>query len=465
LIQATGALSIPLAITMGSSCRRTAKPSSPASGLGTLDDVEDAATFRPPVPATEPIIRVRVLRLRGPDSPAQGLLIGSEEQWLAVHSVDSVGKGLALSAPLRVTLESRGWAVVDSNGFRPAVNPQLPLVVSIIDAHPGELIRVIDSKEGAKTQRAYPGVLHLVARADTSPPTIASDGAPILTSFDVVNHVPVESYLPGVLAGELFKAWHVETHAAQAVAARSFACTEAAVFAGRRHFDVTNTASSQMYVGGGAHSRAHEAAAMTRGLLLSYQSLVVSGYYSSCCGGVAASAVDAIGSNPVNDVAPLHGRSGSDVCTEAPVFQWTVDQPIETLTRRMIAYGQERRRAALTQMTRLASIEVVASNGNGRPTRMRLVDDRDVALELGAEEFRRAANYSGQGLHPPLSPLKSSNLRASFSRTNVTFDGFGFGHGVGLCQYGAEALAKSGTTHQDILRWYYPNVELVKGYA
>jgi stage II sporulation protein D len=96
---------------------------------------------------------------------------------------------------------------------------------------------------------------------------------------------------------------------------------------------------------------------------------------------------------------------------------------------------------------------------------MRIVDDRDVAAELGAEDFRRAANYSGQGLHPPLNPLKSSHIRASFSRSNVTFDGFGFGHGVGLCQYGAEALAKNNTAHQDILRWYYPNVELVKAYT
>jgi SpoIID/LytB domain protein len=175
--------------------------------------------------------------------------------------------------------------------------------------------------------------------------------------------------------------------------------------------------------------------------------------------------MDAIGSNPVNNVAPLHGRSGSDVCTEASVYKWTVEQPIDLLGRRQIAYGQEKRNRELAGMTRLASIDVSGSNANGRVTRMRIVDERDSAVELSAEEFRRAANYSGQGLHPPQKPLRSSHVRASFTCSTVSFVGYGFGHGVGLCQHGAEILSKSGMQHKDIVRWYYPDVELVKAYG
>jgi SpoIID/LytB domain protein len=463
MIQAAGALALPLVITMGgSSCRRKLKQTVATSD--TADDVENAASFRPPIPTAEPMIRVRVLRVRGADAVRKGLRFGDVGQWMAVHTVDMPGKGVALSGPLHVALEPGGWTIVDSNGFRPAVDPYRPLAISLIDAQKGDLIRV-DELNGEAGIRAYPGVLNLVARQDTQDATVHSDAVPAFTTFDLVNHVPVELYLPGVLAGELYKTWHLETHAAQAVAARSFACTEAAVFASRRHYDVTNTASSQMYIGGGAHDRSQEAVAMTRGLVLAYEGLLVSGYYSSCCGGASASAVDAIGSNPVNNVAPLLGRSGSDVCTEASVFQWSAEQPIDVLTRRIIGYGQERRRSALATLTQLASIDVVAVNANGRPTRMRVVDQRDASAEISAEEFRRAANYTGQGLHPPPKPLKSSNIRASFTSTKVTFDGYGFGHGVGLCQYGAEALAKNGTQHQDILRWYYPSVELAKSYA
>ena len=78
----------------------------------------------------------------------------------------------------------------------------------------------------------------------------------------------------------------VTTHAAQAIAARSFACSEHAQF-GHRHYELTNTASSQVYVGSVKHHRAVEAVAMTRGTVLSYDGLLVPGSYSSCCGGGA----------------------------------------------------------------------------------------------------------------------------------------------------------------------------------
>jgi SpoIID/LytB domain protein len=112
----------------------------------------------------------------------------------------------------------------------------------------------------------------------------------------------------------------------------------------------------------------------------------------------------------------------------------------------------------------LASIDTIAYNSNGRPTRIRVIDERDASVELSAENLRRAANYSGQDLNPPHKPLRSSHVRASFNRSTVSFEGYGFGHGVGLCQHGTEIHAKAGLTHRDILRWYYPGVELVGAY-
>ena len=84
---------------------------------------------------------------------------------------------------------------------------------------------------------------------------------------------------------------------------------------------------------------------------------------------------------------------------------------------------------------------------------------------LTAEDFRRAANYCGQGLNPPEKPLRSSNFKASIVENVITFDGFGLGHGVGLCQYGAEAQARNGKSHPEILNWYYPGADLVQAYG
>ena len=457
LTQVAGAVAAPLLLT---ACKRgSGSGADESASIGEdldLDEVPEAASFRPPLPASEPLIRVRVMKVR---SAGVSLRIGSADQWLRVHRAQTVGKGVALSGPLQVAMEASGWAITDGKGFRAAVDGREPIEISPMLDDPAALLEVQEAEHpSAQSEpRRYPGTLRLMSRHDLEPASSRS--------FDLINDVPLETYLPGVLAGELYKTWQLQTFAAQAVAARSFACTEIAVFAGKRHYDVTNTASSQMYIGNVTDSRAHEAVALTRGMTLAYDGLLVSGYYSSCCGGVAASATDAIGSNPVNDVPPLVGRSEPDVCSNTPYYQWKVDQPIEVLSRRLVGFGKDRKKKDLISLSRLEAIDIIAANPHGRPTRMRVMDDRQTAVEMTAENFRRAANFSGQGLNPPDKPLRSSFFRSVVNRNTVTFDGFGFGHGVGLCQYGAEALAKAGKPYYEIVQWYYPGVELVQAYG
>ncbi len=434
-----------------------------------LDDVGVLATFRPPLPSSEPVIRVRVLRTREPStSPWR---IGREGQWLLAYFADpnssagSARKSLGMPGPIQVEMTARGWSIVDGRGFVAAVGPRdtIEFVVP-----PDESDEVIAVARDAGDERRYRGTIRMLSRHDLDEIDLKTSAVTRrLNGFDVINDVPLETYLPGVLAGELYASWKPETFAAQAVAARSFACTEAAIFNGRRHFDVSNTASSQMYLGEVRHDRAHEAVAITRGKVLAYDNLLVSGYYSSCCGGTAASAADAIGSNPVNNVPPLHGRSGSDVCVDAPVYRWTIEQPVEQLARRIAGYARDRGLNEFDGLQRVRSIDISAVNVHGRPTRMAITDQAANRVEMTAEDFRRAANFSDptSAIKPPEKELRSSNVRASITGARALFEGFGFGHGVGLCQYGAEALARGGMAHEDIVRWYYPQVELVTAYA
>ncbi len=432
-----------------------------------LDDVGQLATFRPPLPSAEPITRVRVLRVRELKRPP--LRVGAQGQWLMAHESSGAerdARGLALQGPLQIDMTDRGWSIVDGQGFRASVHAYDTIeFVPLTDDAQG-VITIVSG--GANDARQYRGTLRLVSRHDLDE---IDQRTGLVKSpsraFDVVNDVPLESYLPGVLAGELYASWKPETFAAQAVAARSFACTEAAIFAGRRHYDVANTAASQMYLGNVEHDRAHEAVLATRGKVLAFGGLLVSGYYSSCCGGLAANATDAIGSNPVNNVPPLRGRSGSDVCIDAPVYKWKIEQPVESLARRIAGYARERGLSELENLQRLAAIDVAAVNPNGRPTRIMVMDAQQDRVEMSAEDFRRAANFASPdgAIKPPEKDLRSSNLHASIVGATAIFDGYGFGHGVGLCQHGSEALARSGMSHDDIVRWYYPEVDISRAYA
>jgi len=85
-------------------------------------------------------------------------------------------------------------------------------------------------------------------------------------------------------------------------------------------------------------------------------------------------------------------------------------------------------------------------------------------VELSAEHLRAAANFSGASLKEPRQRLWSSHVSVTIRKDVAGFAGRGFGHGVGMCQYGAESLARAGTDHHDILEWYYPGADIVKAY-
>jgi len=400
-----------------------------------------APRWRPALPATEPLMRVRVLRTGGPGAQT---LIGTTTQWIGLETASTESTETVLRGPVVVRLGSTSWSVIDANGLRAKVDAFEPFeMVSLSE----------DDRDLVVGKRVYPGRLRLVARGDES-----RDG------FDVISLVPMETYLPGVVSAELFSHWLTPTRAAQAIAARSFAASEHAWFGGRREWDVTGTAHSQVYSGRVDHAQSHEAVEATRGVVLGYDGKLVPGYYSSCCGGTAARAIDAIGSSAVNDVPPLAGRAGEDVCIEAKIARWTIDRPLGQLTRRFAAWGRYRGRQDVTDLNEIAAIEVLRQNEHGRPTRYSVTDVAGQQVEMSAGHLRAAANFSGASLKEPRQRLWSSHVSVTIRKDTAGFAGRGFGHGVGMCQYGAETLARAGTDHLDILEWYYPGADIVKAY-
>ncbi|MHC4990128.1 MAG: SpoIID/LytB domain-containing protein [Planctomycetota bacterium] len=392
------------------------------------------------VPEQEPVVRVRVLRVRRQRDEAE---IGAPQQWLRVGATDDPQHPFVVRGPVTARLDAGEWSIVDSAGGRHQFQTLRTIDIATIDPRHSTL---------SIGDRTYPGSLRLAARTDEG------QGA-----YDVVNHVTLEAYLPGVVARELFNHWHLETHMAQAIAARSFACTEQAFFR-KRHYDLTNTTRSQVYVGSVTHQRAIDAVAMTRGRLLAFEGGVVPGYYCSCCGGVSALASDAIGSNPINTLRPLRGRGLQSACSNAPVYSWEVVRAVDRLSDGLLQYG---RRAGVTDLGKVGSLKAIsirARNPHGRPTRYAVVGAGGTEIELSAEQMRRAINAAGAGTASART-LRSSNFTVQIESGVATIRGHGFGHGVGLCQYGSQAMAQQGSTHDQILGWYYPDVEIADAYG
>jgi stage II sporulation protein D len=279
--------------------------------------------------------------------------------------------------------------------------------------------------------------------------------------FDVVNDVDVESYLKSVVSRELLKDWDPEAFRAQAIVARTYVLYEVATAGSGRHWDVFADERSQVY--GGMNSETGKSFGgvdATRGIVMAFgapgQERIFKAYFSSCCGGIGQSAQDAFGDAPI---PPLMEKNAGSLCAESPRYNWgPVTLSKAEVSRRIRAWGVRRDRPE-RNIGEVSRISVSHVNRFGRPVRFLITDTRGVRYSLRSEELRWAING---GLETRT--LWSSFIGVRDNGGSFTFAGRGSGHGVGMCQYCAQAMALRGSRHEDIVRYSYPGVRLVKGY-
>lgn len=300
----------------------------------------------------------------------------------------------------------------------------------------------------ALKKQKWPGVLRLVRTSQ---------------SIDVVIDVPIETYLPGVIAKELYGSWDESTFRAQAIAARSYAVVEAARWQGRRHYDMVAGQQSQAWIGATDNAKAVAAVRETRGQVLVDHGVVVPAYYSSACGGRAANASGVVTDNPFHDIVPLSAGDGAprpSCCQSASVATWKVTIALATIQARIASWGRGIGRSDLATLALPIAIEIADKNAAGRPTTIRLRPRSGGAVTIEAEDFRRAMNAAGDSK----TSMRSSDFSVSISAKNADFTGRGFGHGVGLCQHGAQEMARKGSSYQQILARYYPDSMIMKAW-
>ena len=283
----------------------------------------------------------------------------------------------------------------------------------------------------------------------------------------VINVVPVEQYLRGVVPPEIGPrpATDVAAVEAQAVVARSFAF-ERMNSNLRRRYDLTSTDMDQVYGGVGAESAQGDAAiAATRDLVLSYNGRAVGAPYHAVCGGSTSSASDVW---KTADVPYLQGVSdrvpGSDraYCDLAPRFQW--ERSFTATALRDAAERYLRQYVAMpTGPTRgVRGVQIAAHSPLGRVTALSIVTEQG-AYQLRGNDIR----YVLRGIGGDLLPSTYFSMEPVVGRdgmlTQLALRGHGNGHGVGLCQWGAIGRARAGQDVRTILHAYFPATELARG--
>jgi len=260
--------------------------------------------------------------------------------------------------------------------------------------------------------------------------------------LDVVNVVDLEDYVAGVLHAEMPSRFPTEARRAQAVAARTYALYHAT-----RGRDLRDDQGSQVYLGTERESdEARRIVASTAGEVLTSGGVPFETYFHSTCGGVTSSATRVFG--PAAP-PPLQGDVVCDACVDAPRYRWkvTVDPArIEKMYRGVL--------------DSFRTIRVIEEDDGGRALLLELIDTASETLDRkSADRFRNDYNI---GL-----PLSRQLLSAFFTSirhgsTGIVVEGRGFGHGVGLCQYGAGGYAGRGSGYRQILSHYYPESEITR---
>jgi len=275
-----------------------------------------------------------------------------------------------------------------------------------------------------------------------------------------VNHLDLESYLAGVLGRELYAYWSLTTYKAQAIAARTYALYEQATFGAQHPYDLCDDQSSQVYGGFSAETdKAWRAVRETHGMVLAAgpagREKIFRAHYSACCGGRTNNVYVLYG--PRVDSGPLVGGVVCADCQACERYRWApVSVPKEVIQRALSRCYQQAPALGAVQ-----AVEVVEEL-DGRPVWINVMGRNRQQLRIRAEDLRLAL------LRDPTSGVRglySMNCRLHDRGRSIVFeDGRGFGHGVGLCQWGAEAKARRGMTVEQILSIYYPGARLFQAY-
>ena len=260
----------------------------------------------------------------------------------------------------------------------------------------------------------------------------------------VVNVVPLEQYLRGVVPNELApEAFpQIEAQKAQAVAARSYVLAHLGDYSSRG-YDVCATAACQVYRGSASeHPLTDRAVEETRGTVATWRGRPIHAFYTSTCGGhtEAGTAVLEDGAPYLQAVAcPTERATGPKLDTTA---EWKVRLRPRDVARAVARYGS---------VGRVLDLVPTRVGVSGRVVELR------VAGTKGALDLRGQRVQLGLGLRESLFGLQKETSPAG-DIEGFVFTGKGWGHGVGLCQVGASGMARAGASFEDILKHYYTGV-------
>jgi stage II sporulation protein D len=308
----------------------------------------------------------------------------------------------------------------------------------------GSELRIRDA--GISREIFISGAIRIEAAGQPSIPATfplqiqASDGHLLLTAA-----IPIEDYVAAVLAGESGDFRNDESLKAMAVVVRTYATR----FRGQHNgegFDFCDTTHCQVPLWSSITPRITAAVDFTHGETLLFKGAAVSAFYHQNCGGTIAA-----GSEAWSSVTEPYLRCHPDpYCVTASPLKWESSLAVADMDSAL-------RTAGLSSPAGWTAIEIVSRSESGRAQRLLLKGGTSLDTPISASSFRFAVNRAlgWNKIRSDLYDLRNDG-------DHILFSGRGSGHGVGLCQAGAEEMARQGKDYRQILDFYFSGTRLSK---
>lgn len=263
--------------------------------------------------------------------------------------------------------------------------------------------------------------------------------SPLDKGLLVVNELPLEEYLVGLINCEISSLWPMEAVKAQAVVARTYALYQKRARA-NAPYHLESSVLDQVYDGCEIEDgRAARGVKETAGEVLTYNGQPIQAFYHSSCGGRTE-----VPENVWGIKLPYLRSVDCAYCSTNAASRWEQTIPLKKLEGLL--------RSAGVAVTGLREIREGRRNDSGRLVELLLVSSRGTAT-VPAVAFRKIVGYT---------VIKSTNFTVRLAGDAAVFTGKGYGHGVGLCQWGAKQRAADGFSYREILSYYYPGARLEK---
>ena len=256
----------------------------------------------------------------------------------------------------------------------------------------------------------------------------------------LINQLDIEDYIFSVLRWESWPGWPTEVNKAFAIACRSYLIAKVlGATKQNKLFHIKSTNIHQTYNGLHGFYNLKEAIDETRGLILAHNKKPIDAMFDCCCGGVIPAKLSGVNFKK----APYLARSyPCNFCKPCKIYSWKLEYSVDDFITLLHNAGHK--------LHDIEDIKICKKDAAGAVEKV-MIKDKYTTLYL-----------AGRELYSLLTKIKSFCYSIEKKGTKLLFEGRGYGHHLGICQWGARRMIDAGFNYSSILQFYYPGTTLME---